>query len=86
MKLMVLGAAVPLITISAALGQSIVPVTVDNFARAESDLYINNLAKEAGIGKLSHRREPEASTSSRLSGSIAIRSIHPPCSTSTLVP
>ncbi|WP_456670746.1 DUF1254 domain-containing protein [Bradyrhizobium sp. USDA 3240] len=35
-----------------------VPVTVDNFARAESDLYINNLAKEAGLGKLSHRREP----------------------------
>ncbi|HEX7924417.1 MAG TPA: DUF1254 domain-containing protein, partial [Bradyrhizobium sp.] len=34
------------------------PVTVDNFARAESDLYINNLAKEAGLGKLSHRREP----------------------------
>jgi hypothetical protein len=35
-----------------------VPVTVDNFARAESDLYMSNLAKEAGLGKLEHRREP----------------------------
>jgi hypothetical protein len=35
-----------------------VPVTVDNFARAESDLYMGNLAKEAGLGKLEHRREP----------------------------
>ena len=35
-----------------------VPVTVDNFIRAESDLYIGNAAKEGGLGKLSHRREP----------------------------
>lgn len=35
-----------------------VPVTVDNFARAESDLYMGNSVKEAGIGKLFHRREP----------------------------
>ena len=35
-----------------------IPVTVDNFNRAESDLYIGNLAKEGGIGKLHHRREP----------------------------
>lgn len=36
-----------------------IPVTVDNFARAESDLYIANLAKEAGgLRKLYHRREP----------------------------
>jgi hypothetical protein len=34
------------------------PVTVDNFIRAESDLYIGNLAKEGGLGKLHHRREP----------------------------
>jgi hypothetical protein len=34
------------------------PVTVDNFIRAESDLYIGNTAKEAGLGKLQHRREP----------------------------
>ena len=35
-----------------------VPVTVDNFARAESDNYLAANAKEAGIGKLAHRREP----------------------------
>jgi len=35
-----------------------VPVTIDNFKRAESDLYISNLAKEGGLGKLAHRREP----------------------------
>ncbi len=35
-----------------------VPVTVDNFIRAESDLYFSNLVKEGGLGKISHRREP----------------------------
>src|ERR1700759_2405255 len=42
-----------------SFAQSPVPVTVDNFARAESDLYMRNLVKEAGgVGKLSHHREP----------------------------
>lgn len=35
-----------------------VPVTIDSFARAESDLYMGNLAKGVGLGKLQHRREP----------------------------
>jgi len=35
-----------------------VPVTVDNFVRAESDLYFTGLVKQGGIGKLLHRREP----------------------------
>jgi hypothetical protein len=35
-----------------------VPVTVDNFVRAETDNYLAINAKEGGIGKLSHRREP----------------------------
>jgi len=35
-----------------------VPVTVDNFIRAETDLYFGNAIKDAGgIGKLVHRRE-----------------------------
>jgi hypothetical protein len=35
------------------------PVTVDNFVRAESDLYFGNFAKEGGgLAKLVHRREP----------------------------
>lgn len=37
---------------------SAVPVTIDNFARAESDLYMTKSEKEAGLGKLNHRREP----------------------------
>ncbi|REG49331.1 uncharacterized protein DUF1254 [Paraburkholderia sp. BL6669N2] len=39
-------------------GGSPVPVTVDNFVRAESDLYFTSLVKEGGLGKLQHRREP----------------------------
>jgi hypothetical protein len=37
-----------------------VPVTVDNFIRAESDLYFSNLLKDSGgaLGKFNHRREP----------------------------
>ncbi len=35
-----------------------IPVTVDNFVRAESDLYATNLEKQGGLGKLEHRREP----------------------------
>ncbi|MDN3219480.1 DUF1254 domain-containing protein [Pseudomonas nunensis] len=34
------------------------PVNVDNFVRAESDTYIGSMAKEGGLGKLHHRREP----------------------------
>jgi len=35
-----------------------VPVTVDNFTRAESDVYFGNTVKDAGgIGRLLHRRE-----------------------------
>jgi len=36
-----------------------IPVTVDNFIRAESDLYFGGLLKDSGaIGKFLHRREP----------------------------
>jgi hypothetical protein len=36
-----------------------VPVTVDNFARAETDTYMGNLVKDAGgLGKFAHHREP----------------------------
>lgn len=36
-----------------------IPVTVDNFVRAESDSYIGSMVKDAGgLGKLLHRREP----------------------------
>jgi hypothetical protein len=35
-----------------------VPVTPDNFVRAESDRYLGNLVRESEIGKFLHRREP----------------------------
>ena len=47
-------------TSSAPLPGAAIPVTVDNFARAETDNYFSNNAKDVGIGKLSHRREPAA--------------------------
>lgn len=54
----VLAAFVCLLATS-ALAQSPVPVTIDNFARAESEAYIGNLVKEAGgLAKLLHHREP----------------------------
>ena len=44
---------------SGAFAQNPVPVTVDNFARAESDVYMGNLVKDAGgLSKLAHHREP----------------------------
>lgn len=40
------------------LAADIVPVTVDNFIRAESDLYFSAVAlKEGGFGKFEHKRE-----------------------------
>ena len=48
-----------LTAINGAQAQSTVPVTVDNFIRAESDMYATGTTKEGdGVGKLNHRREP----------------------------
>lgn len=33
-------------------------VGVDNFVRAESDMYMGSMVKDGGLGKLLHRREP----------------------------
>jgi hypothetical protein len=41
-----------------SLAADAVPVTVDNFVRAESDLYLGNIVKDGGLGKFNHRREP----------------------------
>ena len=35
-----------------------IPVTVNNFIRAETDMYLANISKGGGFGKFSHRREP----------------------------
>jgi hypothetical protein len=59
MRRAVLSATILLLSAPLASAQSPAPVTVDNFTRAESDLYFGNTIKEAGgIGKLYHHREP----------------------------
>ena len=35
-----------------------IPVTIDSFARAETDLYFGNIVRDGGIGKFFHNREP----------------------------
>ncbi len=55
--------APPLVRVSdsdAAASVAAIPVTPENFVRAESDRYLGNLAKEGGVGKLFHRRAPAA--------------------------
>jgi hypothetical protein len=43
---------------AAVWAQSPQPVTIDNFVRAESDMYLAAFVKESGgLGKLTHRRE-----------------------------
>jgi hypothetical protein len=54
--------APPLQRVNAQAGSNTdaVPVTADNFVRAESDTYFAALEKEGGLGKFYHRREPAA--------------------------
>jgi len=35
-----------------------IAVTIDTFARAETDLYFGNFVRDGGIGKFFHSREP----------------------------
>jgi hypothetical protein len=61
MKADIFATAVLLAAINSAYAQSsgdTVPVTVENFIRAESDLYLSAVAlKEGGFGKFEHHRE-----------------------------
>jgi hypothetical protein len=53
--------AIVLTCATSALGQTAITVTVDNFTRAETDLYFNTGVKQAGgTGKFFHYREPMA--------------------------
>ena len=36
---------------------STIPVTADNFVRAESDLYLGGVLKDGGFGKFFHNRQ-----------------------------
>ena len=59
MKRATLIAATSLLLSGPASAQSTVPVTVDTFPRAESDLYMGNAVRDAGgTGKLFNHREP----------------------------
>jgi hypothetical protein len=49
--------AFSLIATSATHAQSPVPVTPDNFVRAETDLYFGGVVKKDGFGKFEHNRE-----------------------------
>ncbi len=60
-KAILLSVAVTLASIGGVVAQTsgaVVPVTADNFPRAESDLYFSNIVKDGGLGKFVHRREP----------------------------
>src|SRR5262245_9672541 len=37
-----------------------IPVTADNFVRAESDMYFAAMVKDVGLGKFDQRRAPSA--------------------------
>ena len=59
MRSMMLAAVALSCIVTSAIAQNAVPVTVDNFARAESDLYFAGVLKDSGaIGRFNHRREP----------------------------
>lgn len=61
-KMLSLSAAVVLAAAGAANAQAPqsppIAVTVENFARAESDLYFSGIVRNGGFGKLDHTREP----------------------------
>ena len=55
---MMVSAALVLAGIAApSFAAEAVPVTVDNFVRAESDLYFNNVVQQVGVGTFHHSRE-----------------------------
>ncbi len=55
--ILLLSAASTAASAQAPSGNS-VPVTIDNFARAESDLYMGRAVKDDGFGKFMHNRTP----------------------------
>lgn len=60
-QILLTAASLTLATIGGALGQTAtapIPVSPDNFVRAETDMYFGNLLKDASLGKFNHTREP----------------------------
>lgn len=62
MTLTICAAAMTFAVVAAAQAQTpsgkAIPVTADNFVRAETDLYFGGIVKDGGFGKFFHRREP----------------------------
>lgn len=61
-KLAILATALAVAAFSAAVqvpahAADVVPVTADNFIRAETDLYFGAVVKEGGLGKFEHHRD-----------------------------
>ncbi|RUM27017.1 DUF1254 domain-containing protein [Rhizobium vallis] len=56
-RLVTAATVLALVSGTVALAQQAVPVTPDNFPRAESDLYFGNIVKDDGFGKFKHHRE-----------------------------
>ena len=80
--------APPLVQAAAVKTSSLtgdVPVTADNFPRAESDLYFGNIVKDGVSASSSIAENQRPSTSRPSSDSIATRYIRRRSSTSTLV-
>src|SRR5262245_55269639 len=59
MKIVAVVAGLILVGVVAVRAQAPQSVTVDNFVRAESDLYFGGILKDSGgaLGKVNHRRE-----------------------------
>lgn len=53
-----LALALILLSANGAIAQQSVPVTVDNFVRAETDMYMGRTVKDGGLGKFVHSRTP----------------------------
>jgi len=53
-------ATIALISVTGFVGaqEKAEPVTVDNFIRAETDLYFGTVVRKGGFGKFEHNREP----------------------------
>ena len=59
----ILAAAIAAFFAIPAWAQNAVPVTVQNFPRAESDLYMGNAVKDGGFGKFGTTARRRRSTS-----------------------
>jgi Protein of unknown function (DUF1254) len=59
---MILAALFPVMTVSAPSAQTTAsptkPVTIDNYNRAQTDVYFAGVVKNGGFGKFRHGREP----------------------------